>query len=256
MKTSAAAQLALFTASAMAAGSSTCAIDCFQGLITNGPPMQCKEATNYLCFCTMPTLQDGFVQCVNKDCGDEKDAAIGWANDLCKKLGHPIDLDTPEGSPKTDETTDSNAPPTSTSNKAKETTEAQKASTTEAAQTTTTEPDHTASKTQNSSDDETSEQLSETTAIELTSAAANSTSSIAKNTASKPKETAESQGSDSAEETTAERVQPTGDSVATFTGSATPSSTSGSDDSNVGNFVAAPDFLVAAGAAAAVWQLL
>ncbi|KAJ4262974.1 hypothetical protein NW762_006587 [Fusarium torreyae] len=253
MKTSAPVQLALFTASAIAAGSSTCAIDCFQSLITNGPPMQCKEATDYLCFCTMSTLQDGFVQCVNKDCGDKKDTAIGWANDLCNKLGHPISLGTPEGPPKTDETTDANAPPTSTSDEVKETSATEK-TTAEAVQTTTTDAEPTGSKTQQSAGSETSEQTSETTAVEFTSSAANSTTSATKSTASKPKDTAESQASDDADETNA--GQPTGDSAVTLTGSATPSSTSDTEDSNAGNFVVAPDFLVAAGIAAALWQLL
>lgn len=58
-------------------------IDCFQGLITDGPPVGCKEATNYLCFCTMPTLQSNFVQCADKTCVDEKAGAMAWANELC-----------------------------------------------------------------------------------------------------------------------------------------------------------------------------
>lgn len=99
MRKPTAAKLALLMASVATAAESTCAvcawfsntpsmlterqIDCFQGLITNGPPADCKEATNYLCFCTMPTLQDNFSKCADKSCADEKGGAMSWANELC-----------------------------------------------------------------------------------------------------------------------------------------------------------------------------
>ncbi|KAH7254208.1 uncharacterized protein BKA55DRAFT_689708 [Fusarium redolens] len=238
-------QLVFFMASVATAADPTCAIDCFQGLITNGPPAGCKEATNYLCFCTMPTLQDNFVQCADKTCVDEKDGAMAWANELCAKLGKPIGLGGSEGSPKTDETTTVNVPPTSASGEVKPTTEAGK--TTDAVPTTATE-DKTESKVEETSSDKTSEVPSEPSVGETTA------TSI-KTTVSKPKETNVSGASGSAAEATAD--QPTDDSVVTITGTAdtataTPSPT---DDSNLANS-AGPNFYAAVGVAAAFWQLL
>ncbi|KAG5797102.1 hypothetical protein H9Q69_003857 [Fusarium xylarioides] len=235
--------LALFMASVAIAAESTCAIDCFQGLITNGPPAGCKEATNYLCFCTMPTLQDNFVQCADKNCADDKNGAMTWANDLCAKLGKPIDLGGSEGSPKSDETTVVNVPTTSASDEVKPTTEAGK--TTDKVPTTTTEL-KTESKVEETSSVKTSEVASEPSAGETT------VTSI-KTTVSKAKEMSDASGS--AAEATAD--QTSDDSVVTITGTAdtataTPSPT---DGSNVANS-ASPNFYAAFGVAAAFWQLL
>ncbi|KAF5588409.1 hypothetical protein FPCIR_7167 [Fusarium pseudocircinatum] len=237
--------LVLFTASVVIAAESTCAIDCFQGLITNGPPAGCKEATNYLCFCTMPTLQDNFVQCADKTCADDKDGTMTWANELCSKLGKPIDLGGSEGSPKTDETTAVAAPTTSASSAVKPTTEAGK--TTDEVPTTTTEA-KTESKVGETSSDKISTVTSESSAGETTA-----TETSIKTTVSKPKETTEASGS--AAEATAD--QTSDDSVVTITGTAdtataTPSPT---DGSNVANS-AGPNFYAAVGVAAAFWQLL
>ncbi|KAL9572584.1 hypothetical protein ACKAV7_003417 [Fusarium commune] len=237
--------LVLFMASVATAADATCAIDCFQGLITNGPPAGCKEATNYLCFCTMPTLQSNFVQCADKTCADDKDGAMTWANELCSKLGKPIDLGGSEGSPKTDETTAINVPTTNASGEVKPTTEAGK--TTDVVPTTATEA-KTESKIEETSSDKTSEVPSESSAGETTE------TSI-KTTVSKPKETTESSPSGNAAEATAD--QTTDDSVVTITGTAdtataTPSPT---DGSNVAN-LAGPNFYAAVGVAAAFWQLL
>ncbi|KAF5631732.1 hypothetical protein F52700_6654 [Fusarium sp. NRRL 52700] len=234
--------LVLSMASVAIAADSTCAIDCFQGLITNGPPAGCKEATNYLCFCTMPTLQDNFVQCADKTCADEKAGAMAWANELCEKLGKPIDLGGSGGNPKTDETT-AVVPTTSPSGEVKPTTEAGK--TTDEAPTATTEA-KSESKVEETSSDKTSEVTSESSADETTA------TSI-KTTVSKPEETTNASGS--AAEATAD--QTSDDSVVTITGSAdtataTPSPT---DGSNVANS-AGPNFYAAVGVAAAFWQLL
>ncbi|KAF5691334.1 hypothetical protein FCIRC_449 [Fusarium circinatum] len=235
--------LVLFMASAVTAADSTCAIDCFQGLITNGPPAGCKEATNYLCFCTMPTLQDNFVQCADKTCADDKDGAMTWANELCSKLGKPIDLGGSEGSPKTGETTAIDAPATSANGEVKPTTEAGK--TTDEVPTTTTEV-KTGSKIAETSSDKTSEVTSESSVDETT---ATST----KTTVSKPKET--NDASSSAAEATAD--QTSDDSVVTITGTADTATTTPSptDGSNIANS-AGPNFYAAVGVAAAFWQLL
>ncbi|KAF5654093.1 hypothetical protein F25303_1736 [Fusarium sp. NRRL 25303] len=243
MKRSTSIHLALFMASVAIAADSTCAIDCFQGLITNGPPAGCKEATNYLCFCTMPTLQDNFVQCADKTCANEKAGAMAWANELCGKLGKPIDLGGSGGSPKTDETTAVDAPTSSASNEVKPTTEAGKI--TDEVPTTTTEA-KTESEVEETSSDKTSEATSESSAGETTA------TSI-KTTVSKPKETNDTSGS--AAEATAD--QTSDDSVVTVTGTAdtataTPSPT---DGSNVANS-AGPNLYAAVGVAAAFWQLL
>ncbi|EMT66143.1 hypothetical protein NOF04DRAFT_21685 [Fusarium oxysporum II5] len=243
MKKPTSVQLVLFMASVATAADSTCAIDCFQGLITNGPPAGCKEATNYLCFCTMPTLQGNFVQCADKTCADGKDGAMAWANELCGKLGKPIDLGGSGGSPKTDETTVVNVPTTSAGGEVKPTTEAEK--TTDEVPTTTTEA-KTESKVEEPSSDKTSEVTSESSAGETTA-------SSVKTTVSKPKETNDASGS--AAEATAD--QTSDDSVVTITGTAdtataTPSPT---DGSNVANS-AGPNFYAAVGVAAAFWQLL
>ncbi|PNP85199.1 hypothetical protein FNYG_01428 [Fusarium nygamai] len=237
--------LAFFMASVAIAAESTCAIDCFQGLITNGPPAGCKEATNYLCFCTMPTLQDNFVQCADKTCADDKNGAMTWANELCSKLGKPIDLGGSEGSPKTDETTAVAAPTTSASSEVKPTTEAGK--TADEVPNTTTEA-KTESKVEETSSDKTAEVTSESSAGETTA-----TETSIKTTVSKPKETTEASGS--AAEATAD--QTSDDSVVTITGTAdtataTPSPT---DGSNVAHS-AGPNFYAAVGVAAAFWQLL
>ncbi|KAF4340706.1 hypothetical protein FBEOM_5364 [Fusarium beomiforme] len=238
-------ELVLLMASVARATDSTCAIDCFQGLITNGPPAGCKEATNYLCFCTMPTLQNNWVQCTDKTCTSEKDGAVAWANELCSKLGKPIDLGGSEGSPTSDKTTAVDVPATSTSGEVKPTTEAGK--TTAAVQTTATEV-KTQSKVEETTGDKTSDVPSGT------SAAGTPTTSI-KTTVSQPNETTKSAASGSAAEASAD--QTTDDSVVTITGSADPSTATPSpaDGSNAADSVGA-SFYAAVGVAAALWQLL
>ncbi|CAJ0550967.1 Ff.00g108970.m01.CDS01 [Fusarium sp. VM40] len=257
-------QLAFLMASvATAAETSTCAIDCFQGFIANTPPAQCKEATNYLCFCTMPTLQDEFMQCVDKTCASEKGAATSWAGELCSKLGKPIDLGTPEAPPKTDATTAVSAPVTSTSDEVKPTTEAgtvsePKKTTEDAAQNTTAATEKTEPKADKTPTDQTPALPSETTAIETSS---NSTMT----SISKPRETTKSDASEksdaSRDAAKATADETTGDSVVTLTGTAdtataSASETAAADDSNAADFIAAPGTLVAVGFAVALWQLL
>ncbi|KAM0354328.1 hypothetical protein ACHAPU_001372 [Fusarium lateritium] len=249
-------QLALFMASvATAADTSTCAIDCFQGLITNGPPAQCKEATNYLCFCTMPALQDNFMQCVDKTCSSEKDTATAWAGNLCAKLGKPIDLGTPQDPPKTDATTAVDAPATSASEVVKPTTEVGKVTesktTEEAAPTTTAAVEATEPKADKTTSAETSQVPSETTTVGTIS---NSTMT----SISKPEETTKS---DASSEATADKT--TGDKpVVTLTGTADSAtataseSSSAQNDTNAANSIVTPGLLTSVGIAVALWQLL
>ncbi|KAF9776263.1 hypothetical protein IL306_005583 [Fusarium sp. DS 682] len=193
----------------------------------------------------MPTLQNNWVQCTDKSCASEKDGAMAWANELCSKLGKPIDLGGSDGSPTTGKTTAVDVPTTSASGEVKPTTEAGK--TTDAAPTTATEA-KTESKVEETSSGKTSEVATVTSAVETTA------TSI-KTTVSKPKETTESDASGSAAEATAD--QTTDDSVVTITGSADPSTATPSptDDSNVANS-AGPNFYAAIGVVAALWQLL
>ncbi|KAF4992717.1 hypothetical protein FGRMN_6982 [Fusarium graminum] len=257
-------QLALFMASvATAADTSTCAIDCFQGLITNGPPAQCKEATNYLCFCTMPAPQDNFMQCVDKTCSSEKDTATAWAGELCAKLGKPIDLGTPQDPPKTDATTAVDVPATSVSEIAKPSTEAGKATesksiesktTEEAAPTTTAAAETTEPKADRTPTTETSQAPSETTAV---GAISNSTMT----SIGKPKDTTKSDASGDAAETTSDKS--TGDKpVVTLTGTANSASATASEsssaenDSNAASSIVTSGLFTSVGIAVALWQLL
>ncbi|KAF5665696.1 hypothetical protein FHETE_6549 [Fusarium heterosporum] len=252
-------QLALLMASvATAADTSTCAIDCFQVLITNGPPAQCKEATNYLCFCTMPALQDNFMQCVDKTCSSEKDTATAWAGELCAKLGKPIDLGTPQDPPKTDATTAVDIPATSASDVVKPTTEAGKVTesktTKEAAPTTTAAVETTEPKADKTPTTETSQVPSETTAVGTIS---NSTMT----SISKPKDTTKSVASGDAAEATADKT--TGDEpVVTLTGTADSAtataseSSSAQNDSNAADSIVTPGLFTSVAIAVALWQLL
>ncbi|OBS28207.1 hypothetical protein FPOA_02148 [Fusarium poae] len=225
-------------ASVATAAETTCAIDCFQGLITNGPPADCKEATNYLCFCTMPTLQENFSKCADTSCGDDKSAAITWANDLCAKLGKPVDLGPGEGAPKTDATTAVDAPAST----AKETTHTTQAETTipDAAQTTATEAEKTDSKSKENSIEtsvlsETSEETSETCTTETTMTKTETTFAKA---------------------TTAEGTAVTTDengSIGTVTGSGETATASSDAETNAGS-IQNPGFLGIAGVVAALWQ--
>ncbi|RGP72593.1 hypothetical protein FLONG3_6601 [Fusarium longipes] len=233
MRKPTAAQLALLMASVATAAETTCAIDCFQGLITNGPPADCKEATNYLCFCTMPTLQENFSKCADTTCGKDTGAAMTWANDLCAKLGKPVDLGPGEGAPKTDATTAVEAPVT-TADEARPTTEAEKTTAADAEKT-----DSKAEETpaETSVPSETSEETSETCTTETTLTKTETT--FAKATAT-----------DEIAVTTDEDG-----SVGTITGSAETATASSEVDISAGS-ITTPGFLVAAGVVAALWQFI
>ncbi|CEI65986.1 hypothetical protein FVEN_g4602 [Fusarium venenatum] len=240
-----AAQLALLMASVATAAETTCAIDCFQGLITNGPPADCKEATNYLCFCTMPTLQENFSKCADTSCGEDKSAAMTWANDLCAKLGKPVDLGPGEDAPTTDATTAVGVTtavdaPASTAEETKQTSQAE-TTVPDAAQTTVTEAEKTDSKAKETSIEtalptKTSE-TSETCTTETTMTKTETTFAKA---------------------TTAEGTAITTDEdgpVGTATGSGETATASSDAEINAGSIMA-PGFLGIAGVVAALWQFV
>ncbi|GKU08216.1 hypothetical protein FLAG1_10987 [Fusarium langsethiae] len=240
MRKPTAAQLALLMASVATAAETTCAIDCFQGLITNGPPADCKEATNYLCFCTMPALQENFSKCADTTCGGDTSAAMTWANDLCAKLGKPVDLGPGEGATKTDATTAVDAP-ASTADEIKQTT-AVETTIPDAVQTTATEAEKTDSKAeetiiQTSVSSQISEDTSETCTTETTMTKTETTFAKATTT-----------------EGTA--VSTDGDgSVGTITGSGETATASSDAEINAGS-ITSPGFLGIVGVVAALWQFV
>ncbi|KAM5356644.1 hypothetical protein ACJ41O_003290 [Fusarium nematophilum] len=189
MKTSTFAQLALAMASVATAAIPKCSIECFQGVITDHPPMDCKEANMYLCFCKMPSLQWYYVECAKSDCGTNSEEAISFGTNLCDELGFPIDTDSLEEPPKTQEHTLTDAFPSATTTKdaeeatttAEETTEASAVETTAAAsETATTEAEETTeAETETAEGTETAEETdaAETTAEETTAAPSGTVSS-------------------------------------------------------------------------------
>ncbi|KAK7402712.1 hypothetical protein QQX98_011534 [Neonectria punicea] len=105
MKTFTSIQLAavgVLSLASLATAIPACAIDCFQGVITEHPPMDCKLDTMYLCFCAMPSLQGYFVECARSDCKSSADAkeAISFGVDLCDGLGYTVVVP-PESAPST-----------------------------------------------------------------------------------------------------------------------------------------------------------
>ncbi|KAF7562825.1 hypothetical protein G7046_g1324 [Stylonectria norvegica] len=187
MKTSTSFQLAaagiLSLASMVAADIPACAIDCFQGVITDHPPLECKEADMYHCFCKDPfgpPLQEYYLECARSDCGSSTDAqnAIQFGVDLCSELGFPITI--PIDQPTSPATT-SKAPMETTTTKA---------GTTSAAGETTSAAQPTATATENSSAVETSfvtESASETSVvIEPTNSATKSSSASASGSTTTP----------------------------------------------------------------------
>ncbi|OAQ72662.1 extracellular membrane protein, CFEM domain-containing protein [Pochonia chlamydosporia 170] len=76
---------------ATASAQSLCAVNCFQTVVTEHPPLSCKEANMYLCFCKGKDLQNYFAQCAAAKCGSNYDETINFGVGLCKDLGVPID---------------------------------------------------------------------------------------------------------------------------------------------------------------------
>ncbi|KAJ4315431.1 hypothetical protein N0V84_008378 [Fusarium piperis] len=74
----------------MAQAQSVCAINCFQSVITDHPPLDCTEENMYLCFCKRSNLQNWFAECIWDGCGSQSDAAIAFGVNLCADYGITI----------------------------------------------------------------------------------------------------------------------------------------------------------------------
>lgn len=86
----------------MAQAQSVCAINCFQSVITEHPPLDCTEENMYLCFCKRSNLQNWFAECIWDECDNQADAAISFGVDLCADYGITITPPTkPEEQPST-----------------------------------------------------------------------------------------------------------------------------------------------------------
>lgn len=59
-------------------------VDCFQSVVTEHPPLSCKEASMYLCFCKGKDLQNYFAECAYSKCGDNAQDAVNFGVSLCK----------------------------------------------------------------------------------------------------------------------------------------------------------------------------
>ncbi|KAJ4191874.1 hypothetical protein NW767_010781 [Fusarium falciforme] len=134
MKTSTSIRLAaagVIGLASMAQAQSVCAINCFQGVITDHPPLDCTEENMYLCFCKRSNLQNWFAECIWDECGSQSEAAIAFGVNLCADYGITITPPTkPEEQPTT---TKAETQPTST--KAEEQPEETQAEETEAEET-------------------------------------------------------------------------------------------------------------------------
>ncbi|KAM0420983.1 hypothetical protein ACHAPT_011226 [Fusarium lateritium] len=110
MKTSTSIRLAaagVIGLASMAQAQSVCAIGCFQGVITDHPPLDCKEENMYLCFCKGADLQNWFAECIYKDCDDKAEEAVAFGVNLCADYGITI---TPPPRPETKPTTKAEEP--------------------------------------------------------------------------------------------------------------------------------------------------
>ncbi|KAH6679987.1 hypothetical protein F5X68DRAFT_33489 [Plectosphaerella plurivora] len=90
MKTSSTAAAGVLALAALVSAQSRCAIECFQKVITEHPPLTCTEENMYLCFCKAQDLQNYFVDCAYDSCSSEVDAVVQFGVGLCSELGAPI----------------------------------------------------------------------------------------------------------------------------------------------------------------------
>ncbi|RSL88890.1 hypothetical protein CEP51_001490 [Fusarium floridanum] len=107
----------------MAQAQSVCAINCFQSVITDHPPLDCTEENMYLCFCKRSNLQNWFAECIWDECGSQSDAAIAFGVNLCADYGITI---TPPTKPEEEPTTTKTEPePTTAAEEEPEETQAE-----------------------------------------------------------------------------------------------------------------------------------
>ncbi|KAM0429735.1 hypothetical protein ACHAPT_006341 [Fusarium lateritium] len=243
MKTSSYAQLAavgILSLASVATAMPKCSIDCFQDVIYAHPPMACKEATMYMCFCKMPSLQWYFVECCNKKCEDSE-GAISFGTNLCEELGHPIETDKLTKPPITSEATLTDERPTVTGD------DDTKPTTNDAAETTTAD----------KSEAKTTEAAASTDA-----ASTGASTAGASKTESKPEETeeAETSAAESAAETSAAAAESTAadaeSTTAASDASADAATSTPTTEPNGANSVSVSGLFVAVGVVAAAFGLL
>jgi hypothetical protein len=68
---------------AVAQAQSLCAVNCFQSVITEHPPLDCTEETMYLCFCKSTSLQGYFIDCAYDECANEAEDTVAFGVNLC-----------------------------------------------------------------------------------------------------------------------------------------------------------------------------
>jgi hypothetical protein len=76
----AAGMLSLFS---IAQAQSLCAVNCFQSVIAEHPPLSCTEESMYLCFCKSTSLQGYFIDCAYNECASEAEAAVAFGVNIC-----------------------------------------------------------------------------------------------------------------------------------------------------------------------------
>lgn len=62
---------------------SLCAVNCFQSVIAEHPPLTCTEDSMYLCFCKSTSLQGYFIDCAYNECSSEAEAAVAFGVNIC-----------------------------------------------------------------------------------------------------------------------------------------------------------------------------
>ncbi|CAM1502661.1 Fc.00g074370.m01.CDS01 [Cosmosporella sp. VM-42] len=129
MKTSTILAGGVLSLASLAAAIPACAIECFQAVITDHPPLECQEADMYHCFCKDPfgpDLQRYYLECARSDCGSPTDAndAIQFGVDLCSELGFPITIpiDEPTSPTTTSKPAETTSVPAKTTSEPAETT--------------------------------------------------------------------------------------------------------------------------------------
>lgn len=94
MKTFTSLQLAaacIASLAAVAQAQSLCAVNCFQSVITEHPPLDCTEGNMYLCFCKSTSLQGYFVDCAYEECTTDAEDTVAFGVNLCsgRSYSHP-----------------------------------------------------------------------------------------------------------------------------------------------------------------------
>ncbi|WAO95934.1 CFEM domain-containing protein [Fusarium falciforme] len=239
MKTSTSIRLAaagVIGLASMAQAQSVCAINCFQGVITDHPPLDCTEENMYLCFCKRSNLQNWFAECIWDECGSQSEAAIAFGVNLCADYGITI---TPPTKPEEQPTTTKAEPkPTTQAEEEPEETQAEE------------EPESTRAETQPTST-KAEEQPEETQAEETEAEETKPAEETKATTAAAPAETSAETEKPAAPKPTTVVVKPSHADNTTVVSPTNPPTVV-----NMGASNAASGILAAAGLAVAAFQLL